>query len=97
MCLRLLLNALSKDSCWFLFFLCQIKALISAPATESTSSEAKKPAEDPAVAKKMPAAEPAPTAAAAPTAPTTPAPTPKPEVSTISKALGLLGKRTFEK
>uniref|UniRef100_A0AAX7SSI3 Cold shock domain-containing protein n=1 Tax=Astatotilapia calliptera TaxID=8154 RepID=A0AAX7SSI3_ASTCA len=74
-----------------------IKALISAPATESTSSEAKKPAEDPAVAKKMPAAEPAPTAAAAPTAPTTPAPTPKPEVSTISKALGLLGKRTFEK
>lgn len=49
------------------------------------------------MAKKMPAAEPAPTAAAAPTAPTTPAPTPKPEVSTISKALGLLGKRTFEK
>uniref|UniRef100_A0A3B4G420 Cold shock domain-containing protein n=1 Tax=Pundamilia nyererei TaxID=303518 RepID=A0A3B4G420_9CICH len=45
----------------------------------------------------MPAAEPAPTAAAAPTTPTTPAPTPKPEVSTISKALGLLGKRTFEK
>nr|XP_019965305.1 PREDICTED: basic proline-rich protein-like [Paralichthys olivaceus] len=60
-----------------------IKALISVPPTESTPSDTKESTEEPADTK-TPAA-------------TTPAPKPKPEPSKAARALGLLGKRTFDK
>ncbi|XP_018530342.1 uncharacterized protein LOC108882367 isoform X2 [Lates calcarifer] len=63
-----------------------IKALISAPATDSTPGETKKPSEESVT--KTPAAEPA---------ALKPAPKPKPEPNKTAKALGLLGKRTFDK
>ncbi|XP_054874839.1 uncharacterized protein si:dkeyp-121d4.3 isoform X2 [Amphiprion ocellaris] len=64
-----------------------IKALISAPAADSTPAETKKPPEEPAVPKALaPEPEPAPK----------PKPRPRPE-SRRSKGLGLLGKRMFEK
>ncbi|XP_047459455.1 basic proline-rich protein-like [Mugil cephalus] len=65
-----------------------IKALISAPATESTPGETKS-SEEVGVSK-APAAE----SLAAPPPP--PAP-PKPKPAKTHKALGLLGKRTFDK
>ncbi|XP_045897964.1 uncharacterized protein LOC123965491, partial [Micropterus dolomieu] len=66
-----------------------IKALISAPASEAPG-EPKKPTEEPAV-------PPAP-AADTPAAPKPkPKPKPKPDLTKTAKALGLLGKRTFDK
>ncbi|XP_043992669.1 uncharacterized protein si:dkeyp-121d4.3 isoform X1 [Gambusia affinis] len=67
-----------------------IKALISAPPSDSTPVETKKDSEVPAVTK---AAPPDPAPAAAPTPPAAP----KPEPRHTAKALGLLGKRTFER
>ncbi|XP_034408143.1 microtubule-associated protein 1B isoform X2 [Cyclopterus lumpus] len=61
-----------------------IKALISAPVSESTPGESKNPTEEPSVTK-TPVADPA------------AAPRPKPEPAKINRALGLLGKRTFDK
>ncbi|XP_029282079.1 uncharacterized protein LOC115004560 isoform X3 [Cottoperca gobio] len=58
-----------------------IKALISAPVSDSTPGETKFPSEEPDVNK---AAEPAP-------------PKPKPDPTKTARALGLLGKRTFDK
>lgn len=75
-----------------LLFLSQIKALISAPAAETTPGETKKPTEEPAVTK-TPAADSIAGAASAPK----PKPKPKPEPNKTAKALGLLGKRTFDK
>ncbi|XP_040905011.1 uncharacterized protein si:dkeyp-121d4.3 isoform X2 [Toxotes jaculatrix] len=63
-----------------------IKALISAPATESTPADSKKSTEEPAVTK-PPAADPT----------SAPKPKPKLEAGKTAKALGLLGKRTFDK
>ncbi|KAF1375337.1 hypothetical protein PFLUV_G00218770 [Perca fluviatilis] len=59
-----------------------IKALISAPPSEATVAETKSSSEEPAAPK--PAAEP----------PAAPKPKPKPDTA---RALGLLGKRTFDK
>ncbi|XP_027862086.1 uncharacterized protein LOC114137589 isoform X1 [Xiphophorus couchianus] len=67
-----------------------IKALISAPPGDSTPAETKKDSEAPAVTKVAP---PDPAPAAAPTPPAAP----KPEPRYTAKALGLLGKRTFER
>ncbi|XP_037638022.1 uncharacterized protein si:dkeyp-121d4.3 isoform X2 [Sebastes umbrosus] len=61
-----------------------IKALISAPGAQSTLGETKKPAEELAV-----------TSAADPAA--APKPKPKLDPSRTTRALGLLGKRTFDK
>nr|XP_040035294.1 uncharacterized protein si:dkeyp-121d4.3 isoform X1 [Gasterosteus aculeatus aculeatus] len=61
-----------------------IKALISAPVGESTPGETKNPAEDPSVAK-------------TPTDPAAAAPKPRPDPTKTNRALGLLGKRTFDK
>ncbi|XP_037321498.2 uncharacterized protein si:dkeyp-121d4.3 [Pungitius pungitius] len=61
-----------------------IKALISAPVGESTPGETKNPTEDPAVSK-------------TPTDPPAAAPKPKPDPTKTNRALGLLGKRTFDK
>ncbi|XP_062256816.1 uncharacterized protein si:dkeyp-121d4.3 isoform X3 [Platichthys flesus] len=62
-----------------------IKALISVPPTESTQGDTKKSTEEPADTET--------TAATAPA----PKPEPKPEPSKAARALGLLGKRTFDK
>ncbi|XP_053292014.1 uncharacterized protein si:dkeyp-121d4.3 isoform X1 [Pleuronectes platessa] len=62
-----------------------IKALISVPPTESTQGDTKKSTEEPADTET--------TAATAPA----PKPEPKPEPSKAGRALGLLGKRTFDK
>lgn len=67
----------------------QIKALISAPATESAPTEGKKPAEE-APPSAVPAAE-------APTVAPRPKPAPKVDNTKMVKALGLLGKRVFDK
>ncbi|MEQ2301736.1 hypothetical protein AMECASPLE_039114, partial [Ameca splendens] len=64
----------------------QIKALISAPPGDSAPAETKKDPETP-VFTKAPDPAPAPALAA----------TPKPEAKKTAKALGLLGKRTFDK
>ncbi|XP_076598707.1 uncharacterized protein LOC143327925 isoform X2 [Chaetodon auriga] len=65
-----------------------IKALISAPAAEPTPEVTKKATDEPAV----PAAP-----AADPTAAPKAKPQPKPEPDKAARALGLLGKRTFDK
>lgn len=67
----------------------QIKALISAPPTESSPMESKKFPEEPAVTT-VPAAEP-------PAVDPKPKPAPKVDPAKTAKALGLLGKRTFDK
>ena len=64
-----------------MMFFSQIKALISVPPTESTQGDTKETTEEPADTK-TPAAT---------------APAPKPEPSKAARALGLLGKRTFDK
>ncbi|XP_029376539.1 uncharacterized protein LOC115055158 isoform X2 [Echeneis naucrates] len=77
-----------------------IKALISAPASELTSGETKKSTAEPA-GPKAPA-----TAASAPDLPSAPSAAvatlkaktkPKPEATKTARALGLLGKRIFDK
>lgn len=65
--------------------LLQIKALISNPSTELTPGETKKSTEEPAVT--TPADDPA----------AAPKPKPKPDPAKAAKALGLLGKRCFDK
>lgn len=65
----------------------QIKALISAPPTESTPGEIKKNTEEPIVMT-TPAPDPPPPAAKA---------KPKADPIKAAKTLGLLGKRTFDK
>lgn len=65
----------------------QIKALISAPATEAVGGETKKIPEEPAVAD----------AAENPTVAAKLKPASKAEAAKTAKALGLLGKRTFDK
>lgn len=78
------------DCQMFIFaHLFQIKALISAPATESAPTEGKKPAEE-APPSAVPAAE-------APTVAPRPKPAPKVDNTKMVKALGLLGKRVFDK
>ncbi|XP_054455849.1 uncharacterized protein si:dkeyp-121d4.3 isoform X2 [Anoplopoma fimbria] len=61
-----------------------IKALISAPVSESTPGETKNPTEDLAVTKTPSADHPS-------------AQKPKPDPTKTNRALGLLGKRTFDK
>ncbi|XP_023251427.1 uncharacterized protein LOC111646214 [Seriola lalandi dorsalis] len=77
-----------------------IKALISAPASEATPGETKKSTDESPVTK-TPAADPpaAAATAAAAAAATAPKPKskPKPDPNKTAKALGLLGKRTFDK
>ncbi|KAE8280919.1 hypothetical protein D5F01_LYC21488 [Larimichthys crocea] len=63
-----------------------IKALISNPSTELTPGETKKSTEEPAVTT-TPADDPA----------AAPKPKPKPDPAKAAKALGLLGKRCFDK
>ncbi|XP_037554159.1 uncharacterized protein si:dkeyp-121d4.3 [Nematolebias whitei] len=69
-----------------------IKALISAPPSDVSSAEPKKESEATTVTNVL---FPAPPAAPAPTPVT--APQPKTEVKNSAKALGLLGKRAFER
>ncbi|KAM6922319.1 uncharacterized protein PEZ65_010742 isoform 1-T1 [Lycodopsis pacificus] len=63
-----------------------IKALISAPVAESTPGETKNPTEELAAVTTTAAADPSATA-----------PKPRPDPVKINRALGLLGKRTFDK